>query len=454
MPVLYSVAQAFLARGAHPTLSGTPATVAGGEAAKMSAVDGSAGVIGLNGFNHVGVLEFAQPAGASLSIPAGQVISKLTVEMIARVAAPITYTAGDVWLVELFDSRTGATIGAQRQSFSIPTASSLQSCLAGGVDAWAVVQATLLDVLSANALRVRCISPGWNPSSSGALHIDGLRFIVESNPAPDDDRTVYTHRQSSVPGRRPSTGQLQPGEIAINHADRQLVAADGAGVPVDLLTVRRFHEGARYTAGEIAVFDNMLWRATTTTGPGARNTNHWAVVDASNAHRLNFQNIQALYDLQWPVLSVRLWRGDPASVTAHNAALAAAGISATWQIMDGSNGTVDTRDRLLQGASAGFVNVNFGNDELFGTGSLVKTTSINGGHNHGGGQTGGHTLTAAQLPIAGANVTKSGTDSTIRHVVDQSAQAHSHTIEGVGGHNHEYVIDPWRYRPFLLTRIA
>ena len=67
---------------------------------------------------------------------------------------------------------------------------------------------------------------------------------------------------------------------------------------------------------------------------------------------------------------------------------------------------------------------------------LQQPTTLAGAHDHGG-QTFGHALTTAELPVnLSTRTVDSGTNAVVAQLAGQSAAAHAHGIEGTGDHGH------------------
>lgn len=129
-------------------------------------------------------------------------------------------------------------------------------------------------------------------------------------------------------------------------------------------------------------------------------------------------------------------------------------IPSGWAVCDGTNGTLNLRDRFITGfAPGGAYSQNSTGGHTPGSTGLPVNGSVYpaGSHSHGS-WTGGHTLTEAQMPahthsIPGYHETNSvGTNpattgnvsqtTTITTGVTGSGQPHSHAIGGDGSHNH------------------
>jgi hypothetical protein len=87
----------------------------------------------------------------------------------------------------------------------------------------------------------------------------------------------YRHRRTSIPSVVFPT--LEPGEIAVNTANRQIALGDAAsgvvGAPLNLLAVRIFDVRAQYAAGDYVVQAGVLYRAKVPISPGAFNVANW-----------------------------------------------------------------------------------------------------------------------------------------------------------------------------------
>lgn len=85
----------------------------------------------------------------------------------------------------------------------------------------------------------------------------------------------YRHRRSSNPATA-FPAPLEPGEIAVNTANRQIAAGDVAdGSPHDLIAVRFFDTHAIYKINDIVDYNGNLYRAAVANGPGAFNGANW-----------------------------------------------------------------------------------------------------------------------------------------------------------------------------------
>lgn len=97
----------------------------------------------------------------------------------------------------------------------------------------------------------------------------------------------YRHRRSAIAANAfPST--LEPGEIAVNTANRQIAAGDAnsgsLGSPLVLLAVRVFDARAQYAIGDFVVQGGQLYRATAPSAPGAFTPANWVQYqDLNNA---------------------------------------------------------------------------------------------------------------------------------------------------------------------------
>jgi hypothetical protein len=91
----------------------------------------------------------------------------------------------------------------------------------------------------------------------------------------------YRHRRTSIPSTAfPSP--LEPGEIAVNTANRQLAVGDAAsttlGAPLALIAVRYFDTRAQYAAGELVVNAGNIYRANAIVAPGVFTPANWTAV--------------------------------------------------------------------------------------------------------------------------------------------------------------------------------
>jgi hypothetical protein len=482
MTTLLNAFTPFSSRGVHPFVSGVSMDFSPAQQTAMGSIDGSAATVGMSGTTNAGVIEWKQSAAATLTPPAGEVLTVLTVEMVARIAAPVTYTTDAVWGIELYDSRTGGTLGAIGKQAVVPIASGLQSCLAGGVDLWGLTPATLASVLSANALRIRWVSPGWTSGSTGSLVIDGARVTVQSGVAPTSKRQVIQTRRTGAYGRVPQASELAEGELALNLAEGRLYAGRGDRT-IGLNAVPFYWSNAQYQAGYVVMggstpaHANRLWVANKTTGPGARidaDWNEYHAATAQNANLLNGLNANQIYNIIYPGGNApRLWRGSQATLIAENNALAALGFDARWWIADGLAGRPDTLDRVVRGSR---------NDAELGAvgGSWTALTDFRGDHAHSG-STFGHALSVAEMPSHNHNPDGTFTQLGRLHIAGQSDiaandartnasglnivnsativpqggdQQHFHGIGNDGSHQHGFALEISHIRWWYLVRTA
>jgi hypothetical protein len=97
----------------------------------------------------------------------------------------------------------------------------------------------------------------------------------------------YRHQRTSNPAT-PFPSPIEPGEIAVNTANRQIVVGDAnagsLGNPLMLLAVRFFDARAQYAIGDFVINAGVLYRAKVAVSPGAFNATNWAVyLDQSQA---------------------------------------------------------------------------------------------------------------------------------------------------------------------------
>jgi len=94
----------------------------------------------------------------------------------------------------------------------------------------------------------------------------------------------YRHRRTAVPAT-PFTNPLEPGEIAVNTANRQIAVGDAAagttGTPKPLLAIRYFDTAAQYVTNEFVVNGTALYRSNKATGPGAFVAADWQMMVGS-----------------------------------------------------------------------------------------------------------------------------------------------------------------------------
>lgn len=116
-----------------------------------------------------------------------------------------------------------------------------------------------------------------------------------------------------------------------------------------------------------------------------------------------------------------------------------ANIPAGWQRADGTNSTLDARDRFPVGAGSTYAHQATG-----GAASASGTTGAAGGHNHGGA-TASHTLTVAEIPAhehgqgsRGSNASSNGSgDQDFVSAFPGNGGGDTETVGGGGGHAHD-----------------
>ena len=91
----------------------------------------------------------------------------------------------------------------------------------------------------------------------------------------------YRHRRTAAPAT-PFTNPLEPGEIAVNTANRQIAVGDAAsataGVPKALIAIRYFDTAAQYVLNDFVVNGTALYRANKPTGAGAFVAADWQMM--------------------------------------------------------------------------------------------------------------------------------------------------------------------------------
>jgi hypothetical protein len=91
----------------------------------------------------------------------------------------------------------------------------------------------------------------------------------------------YRHRRSSNPATV-FANPIEPGEIAVNTANRQIAVGDAAagttGAPITLLAVRFFDARAIYAVSDLVVQGGNLYRAKVANGPGSFTAANWDTI--------------------------------------------------------------------------------------------------------------------------------------------------------------------------------
>ena len=91
----------------------------------------------------------------------------------------------------------------------------------------------------------------------------------------------YRHRRTSNPATV-FPNPLEPGEITVNTANRQIAVGDAAsatlGTPKPLLAIRYFDTAAQYVVNEFVVNGTALYRSNKPTGPGAFTASDWVMM--------------------------------------------------------------------------------------------------------------------------------------------------------------------------------
>lgn len=90
----------------------------------------------------------------------------------------------------------------------------------------------------------------------------------------------YRHRRTSNPSI--TFNALEPGEIAVNSANRQLAVGDAnpatIGQPLALIALRFFDPRAIYALNDLVFNAGVIYRAKGSAGPGAFNSAQWDVI--------------------------------------------------------------------------------------------------------------------------------------------------------------------------------
>jgi hypothetical protein len=91
----------------------------------------------------------------------------------------------------------------------------------------------------------------------------------------------YRHRRTSNPATV-FPNPLEPGEITVNTANRQIAVGDAAsatlGAPKALIAIRFFDTAAQYVTNDFVVNSSTLYRANKPTGPGAFVAADWQMM--------------------------------------------------------------------------------------------------------------------------------------------------------------------------------
>jgi hypothetical protein len=81
-----------------------------------------------------------------------------------------------------------------------------------------------------------------------------------------------------------SFGPIEPGELAVNTANRQIVLGDQtSGTPLKMLAVRLFSTTAQYATGDLVVQAGVLYRASAAIPPGPWNAAQWTLISADTS---------------------------------------------------------------------------------------------------------------------------------------------------------------------------
>jgi microcystin-dependent protein len=77
---------------------------------------------------------------------------------------------------------------------------------------------------------------------------------------------------------------LEPGELAVNTANRQIMlGGQTTGTPLTMLAVRMFATTAQYATGDLVVYQGTLYRANINISPGAWNASQWQLISADTS---------------------------------------------------------------------------------------------------------------------------------------------------------------------------
>ena len=107
----------------------------------------------------------------------------------------------------------------------------------------------------------------------------------------------YRHRRISNPST-PFVNALEPGEIAVNTANRQIAVGDAnsgsIGAPLALLAIRVFDARAQYAIGDFVIQAGLIYRANAAVSPGAFNATQWDNVTGPGVSQIYVDNADAL----------------------------------------------------------------------------------------------------------------------------------------------------------------
>ena len=154
----------------------------------------------------------------------------------------------------------------------------------------------------------------------------------------------YRHRRTNTAATAfPSP--VEPGELVINTANRQLVVGDAdaaaLGVPLSLLAVRIFDARAQYAVGDFVVQAGVLYRANAAVNPGAFNPAQWDAISAADVNK-------AYVDAADASLAASTQAGFDAQTTAMAAKVAKAGDTMTGPLVLPGNPTTNLQAATKQ----------------------------------------------------------------------------------------------------------
>ena len=139
----------------------------------------------------------------------------------------------------------------------------------------------------------------------------------------------YRHRRTSDPTKA-FPGAIEPGEIAVNTANRQIAVGDAnsssLGVPEPLLPVRYFDARGKYAVGDYVWQAGLLYRCTTANGPGTFNSANWAAYSDDGT-------IKAYADAGDAAVTAAFQAADATQTTAINGKVTKAGDTMTGPLV-------------------------------------------------------------------------------------------------------------------------
>lgn len=146
--------------------------------------------------------------------------------------------------------------------------------LGGPVDLWSIFDQSQLAIDAVTAgVSVELDPQPWT-ARAASLDVDNVELYLHLESATPGDVPLFgrlsrvQQERLGLPGQEPI--QLQPGQLAVNLADKQIWSGDQSGTPVPMIKYRgRWSQDTRYYKHDSAVFQGTLYEAQRDILPGS-----------------------------------------------------------------------------------------------------------------------------------------------------------------------------------------